>query len=215
MAYRDDDDLEFLVNCSASDLSTLVEILITDKDGEVRYTEELTNTENYKRYSPDHTKYWQEIAAEIQCYDANTLASMFRGGKGILYRNVLTNACEQIEVSYLDSASTQEIEQNLLMKFLEGEIEQFSTPELKTLMDELDLNTADFTSSSTFALVQTSIRSSGIMAYKLALIVANNITKSLLAHDLSFADNRAYRVIIPSIIQVACLRAKINLHTYG
>ena len=40
MAYRKDEDLEFLAKCSNEDLEPLVEILIKDKDGQTRYTEE-------------------------------------------------------------------------------------------------------------------------------------------------------------------------------
>jgi len=42
MAYRNDSDLSFLKNVSSSDLDTLVEVLIKDKDGDARLTEELT-----------------------------------------------------------------------------------------------------------------------------------------------------------------------------
>ncbi len=73
MAYREDKDLEFLGQMSSTDLNDLVDCLIKDKDGKLRLTEELTTNEFYKNNHPNHTKYWQEIAAEIQCFGANSL----------------------------------------------------------------------------------------------------------------------------------------------
>ena len=45
-----DKDLIFLRNADGSDLKVLVDYLTKTKDGENRFTEELTMTENYKKY---------------------------------------------------------------------------------------------------------------------------------------------------------------------
>ena len=104
MAYRYDPDLEFLAECSDTDLEDLVYCLTHDKDGTVRLTEELTMSDKYKRYSPKHSMYWEEIAAEIQCFGANTFATIFRGGKGVLYKEVLTDVCDKMKVNYNSSS---------------------------------------------------------------------------------------------------------------
>lgn len=93
MAYRYDDDLEFLESCKDEDLKILVNHLTKDKDGDARFTEELTMNENYKKYYPQHSKYWREIAAEIQCFGGNTFVTMLRGGKGVVYKEVLCDVC--------------------------------------------------------------------------------------------------------------------------
>lgn len=49
MAYRYDDDSEFLESCKDEDLEILVNHLTKDKDGDARFTEELTMNENYKK----------------------------------------------------------------------------------------------------------------------------------------------------------------------
>lgn len=76
MAYRYDSDLEFLGAIKSEDLSDLVYCLTHDKDGEERFTEELTQHAKYKRHYPDHSMYWEEIAAEIQCFGANTFVTL-------------------------------------------------------------------------------------------------------------------------------------------
>ena len=76
MAYRDDSDLEFLKKCSSEDLDILVSILTTDKDGTARLTEDLTINERFKKYAPDHNKYWDLVAAEVQGFGGNTFATI-------------------------------------------------------------------------------------------------------------------------------------------
>lgn len=81
MAYRHDDDLQFLAHCTDEELGDLIYYLTHDKGGETRWTEELTGTSAYKTHYPRHSQYWQEIAAEVQCFDRNIIATVFRGGK--------------------------------------------------------------------------------------------------------------------------------------
>ena len=100
MAYRIDSDLEFLAELDSEDLNDLVYCLTHDKDGEVRYTEELTGSDEYKEHNPNHHQYWKLIAAEIQCFGANTFATLIRGGEGVLYREVLMDVCNKLKVNY-------------------------------------------------------------------------------------------------------------------
>jgi len=123
MAYREDSDLAFLGELESKDLDDLVYCLTHDKDGSVRLTEELTMSELYKRYYPDHHKYWELIAAELQCFGANSFATMLRGGKGVLYKEILTDVCDKLKVNYNKNADVEVIEQNMLMKILEDAIE--------------------------------------------------------------------------------------------
>lgn len=237
MAYREDADLAFLAKCNDEELDTLVAILTTDKNGEIRYTESLTNKDTYKSFHPKHSKYWQEIAEELQTYGANTLASMFRGGKGVAYEKVLAAVCKKIKVNHPKNASVESMERNLLMKLFEDSVERMSTDELKALTEELDIKTKDFTAHAVTAAIQTLIRTNGLLYYKLALIIANSVAKAVIGRGLTLVGNQAivrsiskfagpigwaltaawtitdiagpaYRVTIPAVVQVACLRAK-------
>ena len=58
-----DKDLIFLRNADGSDLKVLVDYLTKTKDGENRFTEELTMTENYKKYYPDQLQLMAEDIA--------------------------------------------------------------------------------------------------------------------------------------------------------
>ncbi len=57
MAYRYDNDLEFLKRLSSSDLKDLFDTLVYDEDGALRMNEELTSSIEYQRYGHDYAKY--------------------------------------------------------------------------------------------------------------------------------------------------------------
>ena len=72
--YRHDPDLEFLRHCHRDDLDLLVSVLICDpKDGLARITETLTYDPQYKKHKPNHPRYWDAIAAEVQTFGANSI----------------------------------------------------------------------------------------------------------------------------------------------
>ena len=237
MAYRKDPDLEFLGNVPSADLDALVRILTEDEDGDERLTEELTTHDRYKESSPDHHAYWDLIAAEIQCFGANTLATMFRGGEGVLYREVLTDVCDKMKVSYHGGSSVETIELHLLMKVLTDSMKEMGPEELEAVCDDLDLSPMRYTPEAVTIALQMAIRLGGFASYKIAAIVANAVARALIGRGLSLAANAAltrlmgafagpigwtlsaawllvdiagpaYRITVPAVIMVAYLRAE-------
>ena len=220
---------------SYKELDDLVYLLTHDKDGERRLTESLTQEDNYKKYYPDHTQYWKEIAAEIQCFGGNTFVNMFRGG-GVSYKEILCDVCDKMKVNYNKDSSTKKIEQNLLLKILEDALEKMSPEEIEKLGKELGLeNTAKLTSQSLTAIFLAVFRAGGFKSYQLTLIIVNAVLKVLIGRGLPLVGNvilvrianiltgpigwvitglwtaidiagPAYRVTIPAVIQIAYLR---------
>ena len=239
MAYRYDPDLEFLSKCTDEDLNDLVYCLTHDKDGSKRLTEELTLSDSYKKHYPYHSLYREEIAAEIQCFGGNTFANMFRGGKGVLYKEVLCDVCDKMKVNYNKNSPVERIENGLISKVLEDSLEKMSPDEIRRLATELGIkNTQNITKQVLLGSFQTIFRAGGFKSYQLTVIVVNAVLKALIGRGLSFAGNAAatrvfavlsgpigwvitglwtafdiagaaYRVTIPAVIQVAALRQKI------
>ncbi|TNH44292.1 DUF3944 domain-containing protein [Photorhabdus luminescens] len=238
MAYRYDADLQFLSECSDEQLEDLVYLLTHDKDGETRWTEELTTNERYKSYYPNHSKYWEDIAAEIQCFGGNTFATIFRGGKGVLYKEVLCDVCDKLKVNYNKNSETVTIENNLLMKIMTDTLSSMSTEQIRELGGELGIkNTSGLTSQALTAGFQAIFKAGGFKSYQLTAIIVNQVMKALIGRGLSFAANgalmrtmsvlagpigwaitgiwtaidigsAAYRVTIPTVLQVAFLRSQ-------
>ena len=238
MAYRHDPDLEFLGQVESKDLNDLVYCLTHDKDGSARLTEELTLNELYKRHCPNHHVYWELIAAEIQCFGANTFMTALRGGKGVEYKEILLDVCDKMKVNYNNSSSIEKIEKNLLMKILTDSLENMSPEELKELAEATGVkNTSGLTAETLAGVFQTVFRMGGFKSYQLTLMIVNAISRALIGRGLTFAGNvaltrtmavltgpigwvitgvwtaidvagAAYRVTIPAVIQVAALRQK-------
>lgn len=239
MAYRFDPDLEFLGKINSNDLDGLVSTLTHDKNGEIRLTEELTMNALYKRHHPEHSKYWELIAAELQSFGGNTFATILRGGKGVPYREILTDVCDKLKVNYPAQAGVEIIEQNLMMKILTDALEKLSAEEIKQMAEEAGVsNFQDLTRDAALAAFITVFRAGGFRSYQILVIVVNTVLKALIGRGLGFVAtgtmmrttsilmgpigwvitglwtsfdiaSPAYRVTIPAVIQIIVLRQKL------
>jgi uncharacterized protein YaaW (UPF0174 family) len=233
-----DNDLLFLCNADSSDLKVLVDYLTKTKDGENRFTEELTMTENYKKYYPDQLQLMAEdIAEELQLYGGNTFMNILRG-HGVEYRELLIDVCKRLKVNFNKESSIEMIEYNLLQKILLDSLENMTIEELKKILDEMNIPTQGYGKQAFVAALQMAIKRGGFSAYKIAVIVANAVSRALIGRGLTIAANAAitrwlsvfagpigwtvtaiwtaidiagpaYRVTIPSVVQIAYMRIKM------
>jgi len=234
MAYRLDEDLEFLQYCSDSSLEGLVDILTKSPNGKKRLTESLTKSEGYQEHFPKHSLYWEEIASELQLYGGHTIVNTIRG-KGVLYKEILMDVCDKLKVPYNKKSETHLIEENLLMKILRDSLDNMSEEDLKILAQEMDLKTTNFSKQAIFTSAQTIFRLGGFKSYQYTVMIANQVLKALIGRGLSFAGNAtltrvssvimgpigmvvtalwtvsdiagpAYRVTSPAVFMIAALR---------
>lgn len=237
-----DQNLFFLHNADSRDLRILVDYLTKDKDGDTRWTEELTNTDNYKKYYPNQLQLMcEDIAKELQLYGGNTFMNILRWGRGVEYKEILTDVCDKMDVNYNKKSSVEMIEYNLLQKILLDSLDNMSSEQLQSLMDEMNIPNQGFGKQAFIAALQFAIRRGGFSTYKMAVIVANAVSRALLGRGLTIVSNAtltrsislfagpigwcltavwtaidiagpAYRVTIPSVIQIAYMRAKFNMN---
>lgn len=239
MPYKHDTNLDFLKTCSSADLDVLVQVLIKEVGGVFRMSENLTKSEIYRKHAPNHSVYWEKIACEIQCFGANTFATLLRGGHGVEYKKILMDVCSLMKVNFDPHSSVELIELNMLMKIMINSMEKMTAEQLKELVVELKLNTTDFTKQAVIAVIQAGVSSSGFLAYRIASIVANQGARSFAALGLSLSASAemqrtftisagpigriitalwnahaiagpAFRVTIPCAIQIAFLRLKVH-----
>ena len=112
-----DTNLSFLQFCSNDDLKFLTDILTHDVKGEIRMSEQLTNTNAYLRCYPDNMNgMWVEIAEELQRYGGNTFANFFRGGNGVSYATLLKDVCKKLKIQIPSLATVEEAEICLITK---------------------------------------------------------------------------------------------------
>ena len=235
-----DEDLAFLANSSNDDLQVLVDYLTTDKDGNTRWTEELTNSQTYKLYYPNQLYVmWLDIAYELQKFGGNTILNMLRG-HGVPYREILLDVCKKMKVNFNSKAKIEFIEDSLLRKVAEDAIEKMSPEDLKNLVDSTNIKVANYGKEAMIAALQMAVRMGGFAPYQIAVIVANGVCRALLGRGLALAVNAgitrylavfagpigwiltvlltaidvagpAYRVTIPCCIQIAYMRKMASL----
>ena len=241
MAYTHDSDLTFLENCENQDLEVLQHYLIFDTDGKERYTQELTKKPLYRKYHPNHQKYWKNIVEELQLYGANSVMNILRGGKGVSYREILCDVCERLKVDHAQDESIDFIEANLLVKILTDSIDQMTPEELEQLVAQLNLDPANMSKEAIIETLKTSgivlgssagVTLAGIVAAAIASsLIGSSIISTFLTALAGFGATTlgvllgpvglivasgyavggpAYRVTIPSVIQVAYMRAKMK-----
>ncbi|MEH6579006.1 MAG: DUF3944 domain-containing protein [Amphritea sp.] len=204
MAYTCDLELEFLEKLPSEELGPLVNCLTHDSDGESRHTEELTGRDLYKEHHPDHHQYWDEIAGELQCFGANSIATLFRGGKGVEYFEILLDVAKAIDLEHDDDSEMEDIEAALLMRVFEESLDKMTPEQREEAVRTMDLKTTDFSKQAILAAIQTAIRLGGFTPYKMAVIVAhgafNATGANLVGHGLSLG---ATQVLTKSIAKFA------------
>lgn len=232
---KKDRDLQFLASCKNEDLKTLVDILTHDNDGEVRLAERLTNTDAYFHYYPNRlNNMWQDIAGELQRFGGNTIANICRNN-GVCYREILHDVCRKMQVHFNSCDRTEEVEKQLLEKVCRDAIEQMSEDELRKLAEELNITAKNPRKYMIIAALQLAIKRGGAFFSKIALYIVQTVSKMLLGHGLYISGSNiftkalgqlggpigwaitagwavydlsspAYRVTIPCVIQIACIR---------
>lgn len=238
MIYRYDPDLEFLGQINSEELDDLVCCLTHGRNGSIRFTEKLTSNECYKHHYPDHQKYWELIAAEIQCFGANTFATILRGGKGVQYKKILVSVCKKLKVKYNKNSSVAQIEEHLLMKVLADTFEKVDSEELKEFAKVAGVKiTNRIKVRAIIGILRTVSRIGGANSYQSTLVIVNRVAEALIGRGLMLAGNvaltrvmaiftgpigwgitilwtsisiagAAHRVTVPAVIHVAALRQK-------
>ncbi|OIJ16213.1 oxidoreductase [Anaerobacillus arseniciselenatis] len=234
--FREDKDLVFLKYSNNEDLEILVNYLTKNQKGKKRFNSELAMERKYVDNTPNHQAYWDLIAAELQTYGSNGVARVIRGNKGVYYKEILIDVCKKLKVNFNNKSDVVIIERNLLMKILTDSLEKMDNEELKKVIEELDLKMDTFNKQAVLVAIQAAIKAGGFKSYQLAMIVANAVSKQLLGRGIALGGNAAlarvlgifagpvgwtimglwtavdlagpaYRVTIPSVIQVAYMRA--------
>lgn len=136
--YRYDADLEFLGEMTNEDLALLANVIIFDpKDQKKRLTEGVTSTEEYQKYGKQYKMYWKVLAEELQKYGGDSIVNVLRGGKGVLYKEILLDAASKVVDDLDKKASVIDIENNYIKSLLDKAFDKMSEDEKKAFLSEI------------------------------------------------------------------------------
>ena len=238
---KDEALLSLLYKADNEDLRVLADIITTDKKGGHRFNELLTMKDNYATYYPHNMRALvSDIVDELQCYGANTVMTLLRGGNGVCYHTILRDVAKKLKVSFNKNTSDENIERYILQKMFDDLVEKLSVEELYTLAEDMKVRlAAGLTKQAIIAILQAAIRRGGFQSYIFIVVAANAIARALLGRGLSLAANAmlmrltslfagpigialnilwatidiagpAYRVTIPAVVQIAYIRNKVQ-----
>lgn len=123
-------DLYILLELSSKeDLDPLVTVILK------KTSNSLDINEDYKKFKPDHTKYYKTIADEIRLFGGNSIRNLFRGGEGPPYDEIVIDVCRKLGVPF-EKGHTLKNEANLLDIFVEQRWNSLSLEERKKLTEE-------------------------------------------------------------------------------
>ena len=184
-------NLDFLYRASNDDLRLLCDIVVKDKHGNFRMTEDLSSTQTFKRNYPNNIKEMlPELVDEFRRFGGNSFANFFRGN-GPEYSEILRDVAHRNKVSFNKHNSDEQIEQYLLQKLFDDSINGASNDELKEMMKELGYPTTNFTRQVAIATLMTAWKAGGFQSYILLVSVVNAVMKFLIGRGLSLAANAA------------------------
>ena len=231
-----DKDLTFLATCNNEDLRTLCDILTYNKKGEVRLSEQLTNSDAYINYYPEKMNLMAiEIGEELRRFGSNTVKTFCRKGEADSYETIVRRVCKRMKVKVCDGDSTMAMERELLTNICEQATSKLSDKELRTLADKAGIPHKSLDKQMLVTAVMFTIRRNAYLLTEMIYYVTAQIANMLLGRwitmmgmstvgrylsiaagpigwaalagwTISDIASPAYRVMIPAVIMVASMR---------
>jgi uncharacterized protein YaaW (UPF0174 family) len=230
-----------LESCTNEDLDPLVQYLVRP------ITTSLKTNQWYIKHQGNHRAYVHLIVRELQLFGGHTLATIMRRitaseRKGVSYREILEDVADKMNVDYDKNEDVESIETKLLRKAFDDAWKRMDQAQREALFEEFrqaGIKNIDFSAGVPFTVMLSlaGAEMTGFLAYRLAVIVANSVAKTVIGQGLTFATNAAltrvlaivtgpigwvitglwtlydvagpaYRVTIPCVLHIAYLRKK-------
>jgi uncharacterized protein YaaW (UPF0174 family) len=233
---KQDKDLAFLATCENEDLRTLCDILTYNNKGEIRLSEQLTNSDAYINYYPNRMNLMtNELAEELRKFGSNTVKTICRKGEADSYETIVRRVCKRMKINVGSDNNTQEMERELLISICEHTTEKLSNEELRSFADKAGIPHKRLNRQMLVYAVMVAIRRNTYlmteMVYYVSLRIANMLLgrwitvmgmstvgrylgmaagpigwAALAGWTISDIASPAYRVMIPAVIMVASMR---------
>ena len=235
---EDDHDLVPILRAATDqELDPLVK-LILDKGW---LSKELDETEVFKKWNgaKEHSRYADEISAEIQLFGGHSLANLIRR-TGVPYAEVVNDVARKTGATSVRGDDIEGLEDAILEKLLESTWKNLDEQQKRSLIEQIGGDTRSGGSKAVFmASLQAAIRGGGFLSYQLSVIAANAVARQILGRGLSFAANAgltraigafagpigltvtgvwlandflgpAYRLTVPAVLWVSMLRKALR-----
>lgn len=229
--YLNDSDLDFLQHCSEEQLANFARLLTHNEKGKTRLSSVLMRNELFKSmegHPEQHRRNWQLIAGELQHFGDDSIANKLRG-HGKLYRAILLDVSKRLKLKADKEMSTFEIEQQLLEQFLRNTWKKMDEEHKQEFLHAVDARVNELEELLPL-LMKDKLLAKGVshlLSSQLTRILRTHAAMSVLGHGLlrgaglggpvgaalngvKAVSGSAYRVTIPAVLQIACLRRMVS-----
>ncbi|HEE0082675.1 TPA: acidic protein MsyB [Citrobacter youngae] len=233
VTYLNDDDLDFLQHCSEEQLANITRLLTHNEKGKARLSSVLNHNDLFKSmegHPEQHRRNWQLIAGELQHYGGDSIANKLRG-HGKLYRAILLDVSKRLKIKADKEMSTFEIEQSLLEHFLRNAWQKMDAEHKQEFLQSVDAKVSELEELLPLLMKDRNLAKgvSHLLSGQLTKILRTHAAVSVIGHGLlrgaglggpvgaalngvKAVSGSAYRVTIPAVLHIACLRRMLN-HT--
>ncbi|MDM2731501.1 Uncharacterized protein conserved in bacteria [Citrobacter youngae] len=233
VTYLNDDDLDFLQHCSEEQLANITRLLTHNEKGKARLSSVLNHNDLFKSmegHPEQHRRNWQLIAGELQHYGGDSIANKLRG-HGKLYRAILLDVSKRLKLKADKEMSTFEIEQSLLEHFLRNAWQKMDAEHKQEFLQAVDAKVSELEELLPLLMKDRNLAKgvSHLLSGQLTRILRTHAAVSVIGHGLlrgaglggpvgaalngvKAVSGSAYRVTIPAVLHIACLRRMLN-HT--
>jgi uncharacterized protein YaaW (UPF0174 family) len=245
-----------LAQADVADLDILVDYITDNGEGRISLNIDvcarLVQCKQRKTYSVQDRAL---IGREIRAFGGNTLSNVYRDMRSSLtfgsildkvlpdvsaaisYDEVVKDVASHLKVPFEKNEDVLVVESGILRKILRDSFEKMSPDEKAAVLKELNITDLGMLAPAASAALIAAGRAGGFATYKLALVVANAVSKALLGRGLPLVVNAAaartlglvlgpigmvvtglwtladmaspaYRVTVPCVVQIAYMRQK-------
>jgi uncharacterized protein YaaW (UPF0174 family) len=245
-----------LAQADAADLDILVDYVTDSGKGRLSLNSDicdrLVKCKERGSYTPEDRNL---ISQEIGAFGGNTLSNVYRDVRSniplgslldkvlpdadatIPYEEVVKDVASHLKVPFDKGDDLLVVEDGILRKILRDSFAKMTPEERADVLKELNVSDLSMLAPTASAALLAAGRVGGFATYKLALVVANAVSKALLGRGLPLVVNAtiartvgvvlgpigwvvtgvwtladmaspAYRVTVPCVIQVAYMRQK-------
>ncbi|EFD5003552.1 acidic protein MsyB [Escherichia coli] len=229
--YLHDSDLDFLQHCSEEQLANFTRLLTHNEKGKTRLSSVLMRNELFKSmegHPEQHRRNWQLIAGELQHFGGDSIANKPRG-HGKRYRAILLDVSKRLKLKADKEMSTFEIEQQLLEHFLRNTWKKMDETHKKEFLQTVNAKINELEELLPLLMKDKQLAKgvSHLLSSQLTRILRTHAAMSVLGHGLlrgaglggpvgaalngvKAVSGTAFRVTIPAVLQIACLRRMIS-----
>lgn len=230
VSYLNDEDLVFLQHCSEEQLARLALLMTHNEKGKRRLSSALLHNELYMSmagHPEQHRRNWQLIAGEFQHFGGDSIANQIRG-HGKLYRDILRDVAKRLGLKADKTMPTAAIEKQLLEQFVRHAWKRMNDEQKARFHAAIQLRVMEVEALLP-QLIDHHRLEHGIehlLESQLGHILHKHAAVSVIGHGLmrgaglggpvgaavngvKAVSGSAYRVTIPAVLRIACLRRLI------